>query len=95
MKISASLARLMLAALFGFGLFPTAYSATRVIDLTRYGVRPDKKSSVTATLNSAIAKLSAECAERDTLVLRLHIQSRSGQPKKRRNRNREPHQPDH
>ena len=71
MKISASLASLMLAALFGFGLFPTAYSATRVIDLTRYGVRPDKKSSVTATLNSAIAKLSAECAERDTLVLRL------------------------
>lgn len=71
MKISTSLARLTLAVLFSFGMFQTTFSATRVIDLTHHGVRPDKKSSVTAALNSAIAKLSAECAEGDTLVLRL------------------------
>lgn len=71
MKTFTAFARSVAAVILCSGMLHTASAATHVVDLSRYGIRPDKKSSVTSAFNSAITRLSSENASGDTLVLRL------------------------
>lgn len=46
-------------------------AATHIVELSRYGIRPDRSTSVTAAINSAIHRITSSVLPSDTIIIKM------------------------